>query len=336
MRASKKLDFGYNINEQIGDLNMEKTWVVTMKKPWETVVNKLTKKPEPENVLYIENVNIEDLRKFHHCDNSRTIIGVGGGSCIDAAKYLAWRQSASLLIIPTITSVDAMVTSSVAVRKDGVVKYVGNRPPDKIIINFPIIQSAPKKLNRAGIGDILSIHTALFDWELASQESKEIFDEKIASDAKGFLEEALREIDEIRQVTEKGITTLIRAFKQINELCTFWGNPRPEEGSEHFFAYNHEYLTRRHFIHGELVCLGIFIMSQIQENQPDKVRNILKSAQVNYHPSEVGTSVDEITTNLESLHTFVNKQRLYFSIVDKRLPLKKQELAKIIETVLGE
>ena len=47
------------------------------------------------------------------------------------------------------------------------VKYVGDSSPDPLIIDYSIIRTAPKTLNIAGVGDLLSIHTASFDWEHA-------------------------------------------------------------------------------------------------------------------------------------------------------------------------
>ena len=41
-----------------------------------------------------------------------------------------------------------------------------------LIIDFYLISTAPRDLNIAGVGDILSIHTATFDWELAHKAGK--------------------------------------------------------------------------------------------------------------------------------------------------------------------
>ncbi len=40
-----------------------------------------------------------------------------------------------------------------------------------------------------------------------------------------------------------------------------WLEPRPIEGSDHFLFYTLEYMTKKKFIHGQPVCLGIFVGS---------------------------------------------------------------------------
>jgi glycerol dehydrogenase-like iron-containing ADH family enzyme len=46
---------------------------------------------------------------------------------------------------------------------------VGKTTPDPLIIDFDLI---PRDLDIAGVGDILSIHTATYDWELAHKAVK--------------------------------------------------------------------------------------------------------------------------------------------------------------------
>lgn len=46
---------------------------------------------------------------------------------------------------------------------------VRNSTPDPLVIDFDLLRTAPPELNVAGIGDLLSIHTATFDWEYVMQ-----------------------------------------------------------------------------------------------------------------------------------------------------------------------
>jgi glycerol dehydrogenase-like iron-containing ADH family enzyme len=74
-----------------------------------------------------------------------TVMGIGGGVSIDAAKYCTWKRKCPAILVPTILSVDAYVSLPVAVRENGVVNYYGNVVPDKIVIDYKAIQSAPKR-----------------------------------------------------------------------------------------------------------------------------------------------------------------------------------------------
>ena len=60
----------------------------------------------------------------------------------------------------------------------------------------------------------------------------------------------------IRNVTPEGIRALVELFWSEVVLCYKAGSSRPEEGSEHFWAYNLEFRTGRSFAHGDLIALG--------------------------------------------------------------------------------
>ena len=72
------------------------------------------------------------------------VVGVGGGKAIDTAKYIAMTRDAKLISVPTVVSVDAYITTSAAVRENGVLSYVGYKPAEKIVIDFPT-SGAPLK-----------------------------------------------------------------------------------------------------------------------------------------------------------------------------------------------
>lgn len=86
-------------------------------------------------------------------------------------------------------------------------------------------------------------------------------------------------LDEIYNLTEKGIRILTEGLR--------WGggafhnngwNPRPIEGSDHFLFYTLEYMTKKKFIHGQPVCLGIFVGSAMADNDPDGILDIIHRA----------------------------------------------------------
>ena len=64
---------------------------------------------------------------------------------------------------------DAFVTPAAGIRRGHRVDYVGESSPDPLVIDYDVLRTAPPELNIAGVGDLLSIHTACFDWELAQK-----------------------------------------------------------------------------------------------------------------------------------------------------------------------
>lgn len=264
---------------------------------------------------------------------SNAILGIGGGVCMDAAKYVAWKRDLILWQLPSIISADACVTETIGIRRNGRVKYIGKIYPQAIVVDFALIQHAPKHLNRAGAGDILSIHTALWDWKLAATKIGERFDPQIAEKSAQLLNRLEEAAEEIYNVTEVGIKTLVELYVAEVQLCQQMGNSRPEEGSEHFWAYHVEYLTHRGYIHGELVALGVLLMSILQENNIDFIRALIKRLGIRWLPKQIGIRREEMIQALMTTQDYVSSDSLPFSVLNTR-PVSEKLAIEIFDQAL--
>jgi glycerol dehydrogenase-like iron-containing ADH family enzyme len=264
--------------------------VATQPEPWAVMAPTLPGTPE----VVIE---AGDLRLAHLDAVAESLIGVeaivglGGGSAMDTAKWLHHRTGLPLYQVPSLPSVDACFTRMTALRDGGGVRYDGDSVPELVMVDFDLIGAAPRKLVSGGIGDVLSCHTGLFDWELAARHGRNApWDEAVA--ARGF--EYLDELEALAPLLAAG----------------------SDEGSEHFFAYTFEEVTGRTIMHGELVTLGVLVMSAIQGNDPDRPRRIADAAGARTGLDELGVRWDEVEATLERLPSFVEEQDLWFSVAN--------------------
>jgi len=317
MAVPGEVRFGNELIESL-EFHPDRTVFATMDLPWKLTAPRLRYSPRRvELVRSMERIALEEAaRTLPPVD---TVIGVGGGSALDFAKYLAWKRELRLVLIPSIVSVDACVTGSIGVRDGGRVHYVGQVKPELLLVDSNLIRAAPPRLNRAGAGDVLSIHTGSFDWLLGHRREGERYDAEVARRSAELLRELKRSASEISRVTEKGIRVLVELFQAETDLCEEFGNSRPEEGSEHFFAYNAELRTGKQFIHGEIVCLGILLMSRLQENEPEWVMALLEDLGVAYRPKDIGIDPDELRSSLSTLDEFCRQERLPYTIVREAL-----------------
>ncbi len=248
---------------------------------------------------------------------ARAVVGIGGGSAMDAAKYVAWRRGTALYLAPSIISVDAFVTNTIAVRDEGQVHYDGFVVANKVLVDFDLIHQAPPHLNRAGVGDLLSIHTALWDWEHGSDRESVPFDAEFAARARRTLRQVTAAAASIRDVTDAGLETVVRAYAEVNALCLLAGSSAPEEGSEHYFAYLLERLTGRSFIHGEVIALGVMLMSALQRNDVSGIRAAIHETGVRWRPEDLRIGRDDLVRTLLGLRDFVREAALPWSVVDE-------------------
>jgi glycerol-1-phosphate dehydrogenase [NAD(P)+] len=265
----------------------------------------------------IESLAEPDLRALEGgLPDVEVVVGIGGGMVMDAAKYVAWQRGLPLVLAPSIVSADASVTNTIAVRRHDAVKYDGFVVAEAILVDFDLIHTAPLELNRAGVGDLVSIHTALFDWRLGANRGRAVFDTAVASRSAAVLDRIEAIANEIGQVTDAALEAIMRAYAEINALCLQVGHSQLQEGSEHYFAYHLETVAGHGFVHGEVLSLGTLLMSTLQGNDLDRARRILARSGVEWNLERLGVSQADVVRTLVELPAFVRSAGLPYSIVD--------------------
>ncbi|MDW8290165.1 MAG: iron-containing alcohol dehydrogenase [Armatimonadota bacterium] len=289
----------------------------------------------PAHTQWVEALSLDEAHLqslWRQLAPAEAVFGVGGGVAIDTAKYLAWRAGLPLYLAPSVVSVDAFLTESIAVRRKGRVHYLGEVYAQRVLVDFSLIRSAPSHVNRAGAGDILSIHTALWDWRAAAEARHAVYNAEVAQQSRTLLDRLEQAAEEIHAVTSLGIRTLVESYAEEVRLCRQVGHSRPEEGSEHFWAYNVEYLYPRAYVHGELVALGVLLMAQLQQNQPEWVAELVRRLGVRYRPEEVGLSPEEVVHSLVTARQYAEEDDLAFSVINLR-PLTLQQAEEMVQWI---
>ena len=164
------------------------------------------------------------------------------------------------------------------------------------------------------------IHTASFDWHLAykADKNEHAFVPEAVERARGLVQRLYNAADDIRTLTDEGIRTIVECYLEINDICIPLGHYRAEEGPEHFFAYNVEYLTGRTFVHGWLVGLGIQLMSQLQENDPAGIVAIMDHLGLPHSPRANKLSRSDVEHALETLHERTLADKRWYGIIHQR------------------
>jgi len=289
-----------------------------MEIPWDLVKNNVTK--QPAQIIYVPDMHLDTLKGIESSipDDIEMVIGVGGGSSHDCAKYVAIKKQARLVQFPTIFGGDAAVTTPAGIRAERRVKYIGHTYPDKVYVDFDIIRKAPPVLVRYGAADVLSSYTGLLDWKLASDRGQEEYNEEVATYAKQTLLGKLRSrADDIRNLTDEGIKTIIDLYVEYHKIANKIATDRPQEGSEHFFAYNAEYITRRTYVHGALLSLGIWVIAGFFYHQRADIEDFLDSLGLEYNLASAGLSEEEFKETVTTLNAFTLNGGYYYSIVNE-------------------
>ena len=194
----------------------------------------------------------------------------------------------------------------------------GDRPEGPApAADLDLIATAPPRLNRAGVGDLLSIQTGRFDWALGAKAGTIGFDEGIDAAAGGVLEALYGMADEVAAVSDRALEHIICAYVAVNALLLDAGHSGPEEGSEHYFGYATEAHTGRSFVHGELIGLGTVLMSGLQRNDQARAAAFLDRCGVEWRPEQLELEPDVLGAVLGDLPRFVRAAGLPHSIIDE-------------------
>ena len=294
----------------------EKFAVATMEIPWNLAKDALPARPEA--VVFVRDMELHTLENQEKTVPPVDMVaGIGGGSSHDLAKYLALKKKARLVQVPTILSADAAVTSAIGIREKGKVRYIGHVTADRILVDFSLIRQAPKELVRYGAADILSSHTAIYDWKLASSRGKDKFDQRFYDNARDILARLERRRFDIRDVNDEGIRTIVELYLGYAEIAEKLQSDRAQEGSEHFFAYNVEHVTKKQYVHGKLLAVGILIMSYLQKNEFEKTLGLTSDLGFETKLATIGVGKEDFSKILMTLRTFAEEGGYYYSIINE-------------------
>ncbi|WP_222429977.1 iron-containing alcohol dehydrogenase [Paenibacillus cremeus] len=303
--------------EQLG-----KYVLVTMDAPWQLYEPLLRIKPEA--VLMVESLNKESLDKMvGNVPRDCAIVGLGGGTALDAAKYFAYSADQVPLLVPSITSSNAPFTDFISIRKNGTsFGFKVDGYPKKILIDYELIQMADPRLNRAGYGDLLYMQTTWNDWKIAQEKGiGPALDPEVEREIDRIVVSSLENAPEIGSLTQDGIRLLMENTQSSSELYMLNPTLPISAGSDHLFAWNLELTTGKPLIHGEIVSLGIVMSSFLQksylpESRYRELRKAMDEACVIYHPDQIGVTWDEIVRTLQSVESYNKEVRGFHTVFE--------------------
>lgn len=249
-----------------------------------------------------------------HSSPADIVYAVGGGLTADAAKYFASRLNLPLVVLPTALSVDAFITPASGIRKDGCVYYIETKVPERLILDLETIAKAPAFIRAAGITDVMSIATGAWDWKFAQEQGKNPagmeFIPWVYDNAQSILSGVLDCAEAAGRGDLDGLKTLYDCLALEVQLCNQVGHSRPEEGSEHYFAYAVENEMGHGLPHGDLVGPAILLIAKLQRQDTAPLERALKVCNV---PLD-NIPQDMIDRTLKILPGYSTKHNLSFGI----------------------
>ncbi|UXD21703.1 glycerol-1-phosphate dehydrogenase [Ignicoccus pacificus DSM 13166] len=234
---------------------------------------------------------------------SDIIIGFGGGKAIDIAKYAAKASGKEVISVPTAASHDGITSPFSSLKGVNGPTSVRAVTPIAVIADTSIIVKAPKRLNLAGVGDILGKFSAVRDWRLAHRLKGEYYGSYAASLALMSAKHVLKYVDVLKRMNEEGVRILVEALISSGVAMCIAGSSRPASGSEHLFSHALDIIANRPALHGEQVAVGSIMMLYLHGTELwKKVRRIMRILGLPTTAKELGVKDEHIIEALLMAH----------------------------------
>ena len=301
-------DILQNVNNYFKDLNLQEPFLIVTgplvkKIVTEKITDNLAFKHE---VIEVQSADISEAYKveeFAKQIKANIIIGVGGGSVIDVAKYVAHRLDKDFISIPTAPSHDGITSPFAAIKGLGKPISIKAKGPLAIIADINVLSSAPRRLINAGIGDTIGKIIAVRDWKLASKLRGEYYGDYTASLALMSAKHALSCTRILNKDIKAGVRTLTEALISSGVAMGMAGSTRPASGSEHLFAHAIEMLYPNVGLHGELVALGTILMAYVHGINWRKIKRAMRRVGLPTKAKEIGIPDEGVIKALTIAHT---------------------------------
>ena len=239
-----------------------------------------------------DNKNVE--RVMAAASRAFCIIGIGGGKSVDVGKLAAYRINLPFFSVPTSASHDGISSPFASISGTGTHYSEKAKPPVGILADIDVISSAPKRLEAAGCGDLVSKLTAVKDWELASKVTGEYYGEYAANLALLSAQVFLKGSKSIGQYDKSSARALVEGLISAGVAAGIAGSSRPCSGSEHLFSHALDATCPGKGLHGEQCGIGTIMMASLHGLDWQGVRKALKDVNAPTAGSELGISDGQI------------------------------------------
>ena len=227
------------------------------------------------------------------------VVGIGGGTTVDTAKYAATRWALPMVSVATSLANDGVASPVASLINEGIKGSYGVHIPIGVIVDLDFVDNGPEAVSRAGVGDVISNISALADWELARQVRDEPVDGLAASLARMGAEAVLTHPGDMSD--DGFVTVLAEALISSGLAMAVCGSSRPSSGGCHEIMHATDSLFPDTASHGELAGLGALFCTFLRgdERRFAQMSACLQRHRLPRTPADVGLTADQFVRVVE-------------------------------------
>lgn len=261
-------------------------------------------------------MDINDLmQSAFSLKNYDVVIGMGGGALVDYGKYIAFLRKFPYISIPTSASNDGFASSNCSLFVNNKKTTVPAQIPYGIVVDLDIIQTAPTKMILAGVGDLISNITALYDWDFEEKHGVGYVNAFAAMLSKKAVNSFIRTpMDDIKHPIF--LKELVSSMTMGGISTDISGNSAPISGSEHLISHALDKISTNPQMHGVQVGIATYIVAKVQDHRHERVRKVFERTgffdyvqTLSLQKEEVRQAIDLAPTIKPNRYTFLHEEQ---------------------------
>jgi glycerol-1-phosphate dehydrogenase [NAD(P)+] len=225
--------------------------------------------------------------------NYDAVVAIGGGKTIDTAKYAASRWALPMVSVATSLANDGVASPVASLTHENIKGSYGVHIPIAVVVDLDFVENGPGRLNRAGIGDLVSNISALADWELGREVRGEPVDGLAASLSRVGAEAILNMPGDLHD--DAFVTVLAESLISSGLAMAVCGSSRPCSGGCHEIMHATDSLFPGTASHGELAGLGALFCTFLRGDEPRfaQMSDCLSRHRLPRTPADIGLNAEQ-------------------------------------------
>jgi len=197
--------------------------------PWSSYIFP-QESPEPDEKAVGAAVMHFDSR----CD---LVIGIGSGVINDLGKLLSHIRGCGYIIVATAPSMDGYASATSSMSMDGLKVSLNSRCADGIIGDTDILKTAPDRMLRAGLGDMLAKYVSIAEWRIANIITGEYYCPQVAQLIRTAVKKCVDNAPGLLRREEEALCAVFEGLVIGGIAMAYAGVSRPASGVEHYFSH---------------------------------------------------------------------------------------------------
>lgn len=282
---------------------------------WQNVQKYLARTPQGVGIVrYLDWGHLEEVSQSL-TGEADLVVGIGGGTALDASKYVALRKELPLRLVPAAVSTGAIIHGAFAKWQGrAIIGGVEEWPYcdfEHVLVDYDLVLEAPEHLNTAGLGDVLCMYSGIAEWRYSAARGRApAVDERLVRPTLQYYQEVAdgfpKTLTNNGRLTPASVKFIMTAVHERDDRQL--KSPH-SSGAGHSMTGPLEQVTQRTLVHGEMAALGSVIVCWAA-GEPEQLVDWMDRCRVRYGPGEMGISKDELRSALAFAPEFMASRKI--------------------------